>query len=189
MREASTRRTVTGTGTTLFSFQTNNCQGECQAANSEIMPDTKTVSTTKSQNKSTYYPFNRIEIPLSKEKTILLYRILIYVEKNDTKVGRKGFNIKALKPFLLHKRIQLDTHTPIESANINSNQIAYTDVRGSEVFSLLRHVRNAVAHAYIEKNNNMLILQDWRSGRCTMYGRIEEKLFFSLLQEIMKQKT
>lgn len=128
MREASTRRTVTGTGTTLFSFQTNNCQGECPAANSEIMSDTKTVSTTKSQNKSTYYPFNRIGIPLSKEKIILLYRILIYVEKNDTKVGRKGFNIKALKPFLLHKRIQLDTHTPIESANINSNQIVYTDV-------------------------------------------------------------
>lgn len=142
------------------------------------MQENLTVGITNQKIKATYYPFDRVELPLSKERSILLYRILIYVEKNDTKVGRRGFKIKVLKSFLSHKGIKRNTHTPIEPTKISLNQIEYTDARKSKVFRLLHHIRNAVTHNNIEKVDNMPLLKDWHSGRSTVYGKIKEKLFF-----------
>ena len=42
------------------------------AAHNDSMLGTKTVSTTKPESKSTYCPFNKIELPLSKKKSIFI---------------------------------------------------------------------------------------------------------------------
>ena len=135
------------------------------------MPDTFQVQTT-----------------LSTDETVYLYKLLFYLEglmrNNDT----KGFKInhKDIKRLLREGRIELDWKNPVQPHETRDKLVFANTSTAS--FAFLKHIRNAFAHGTLTKEKNLFLITDKYRGKYTMYGTINPKKLFQLIDVMIKAR-
>lgn len=108
------------------------------------------------------------------------YEILYQYEHED---NHKGYDLRYLSKELRSKIVLKGKQNNVTTPKTH-NTLFYT---GKTVIAdLLRHIRNAFAHCYIETTNNSLTFSfyDEYQGSCTMAGSMDKALFYKLIKEI-----
>lgn len=57
------------------------------------------------------------------------------------------------------------------------------------IHHLLRHIRNAIAHGRIKREDNIFQLEDYNDNHKTMSGKIDRRLLFDLIDVSKKTQT
>lgn len=129
---------------------------------------------------------------LSQSNILSLYEhLFLYVKQYEKNYGNFNWNDDSISTFCKNNHIVkkgcrnqkydndffwFETHTKEKKGN---------DI----AFHFLRHIRNAFAHANINKirrkNKSYLIIDDYnKNGKQTMHGEIKEDLFFQFLETV-----
>lgn len=136
----------------------------------------------------------------SKEAVFKMYKYLTEYEKTIAEgAGEYNLDSNELKQFLAKHDIIIRPVSKSKYVNDlpRNNYIVYIsgDHKADyddKAHDLLRHIRNAIGHALITKtaaNRSSFKLTDKnRNQSITMRGRIDESLFFALIEQLMKTR-
>lgn len=118
---------------------------------------------------------------LENEELLFFYDLLYKYEKDN---NHKGYDSRYLSKDL---RAVLSNNQKDIKKSKETNLILYT---GKTVIAdFLRHLRNAIAHCYIQSSPqkaSFLLYDEDRSGKCLMYGSVNKAVFYKLINEINK---
>ena len=143
---------------------------------------------------------NRKNVNLSrlpKDLMADLYERIILRWELDVKVSENGFDIrdKQLKAFLSDNKIYLQAYD--NQTEYSSNQditlkeevndyLYFVNIESSQPKSILRHLRNAVAHAHVQKVKNQLLLNAFNIKKQeVMRGKLKQKIFISFVDALV----
>lgn len=135
------------------------------------MPDTFQVQTT-----------------LSTDETVYLYKLLFYLEGLMRNKDTKGFDIKHkdIKRLLREERIKLDWKNPVQPHGTR-DKLVFANT-STVCYAFLKHIRNAFAHGTLTKEKNLFLIIDKYRGKYTMYGTINPKKLFQLIDVMIKAR-
>lgn len=135
----------------------------------------------------------------SKDAIFKMHKFLhLYEQEIAQNVGLYDFNSQILEEFRISNDITLQAVTKSKYVHDlpKSNYIVFLKGNPTKqndvVHDLLRHIRNAIGHALINKtakNKAIFDLTDrTKAGAITMRGNISEHLFFSLINILQDSK-
>ena len=142
----------------------------------------------------------KIQIYPSKDSVYQMYKYLSAFEGSISKsAGHYNFNSIKLNQFLIDNDIVL---RPVSKSsrvvNLPRNNyivFLYGDHKAKyddKAHDLLRHIRNSIGHALIEKtsaNRAVFDITDKnKNGNLTLRGNMKENLFFALIQQLQDTK-
>lgn len=130
----------------------------------------------------------QVQTTLNTDETVYLYKLLFYLEGLMRNNSTTGFDInhKGIKRFLRETQIELDWKNPIQPHGTR-DKLVFTNT-STVCYAFLKHIRNAFAHGTLTKDKNLFLITDKYRGKYTMYGTINPKKLFQLIDVMIKTR-
>ena len=119
----------------------------------------------------------------SKKERLLFYDYMVFYERNIKGQFKKDQDLTKIDPDIvnaINKIIDNMSHGQKRKRTFIKNEMWYIKRLG-EILSLLQHLRNAIAHAYIKKQSSLYYIEDYDKHHLTMWGNFDKNTLHGIL--------
>lgn len=128
-----------------------------------------------------------------KEKISAIDFLFTYGKGISSEYGQYNWDDKSIISFCTQNNIKRKGNRKEKYGNFfwfDTKQIEINGVKTNDkAHHFLRHIRNAIAHGNIRKENKKIIVDDYQGAKQTMHGEIPCDLFWTFIEIVQNTKN